>query len=87
MAQPYIQEKKKGLQLPFVPQAALAQRIDRYASELFCFVEFPEVPSHNNAAERAVRPSVIARKISGGTRSALGSTAYLVRAGQARVET
>ena len=37
------------------------------------FVERPQVPSHNNAAERALRPCVIARKISGGTRSAQGS--------------
>ena len=76
IAQPYLQEKKKGQQLPFVPQAVLAQRLDRYASELFCFVEYPEVPSHNNAAERAVRPSVIARKICGGTRSEQGSTTF-----------
>jgi hypothetical protein len=31
------------------------------------------VPSDNNAAERSVRPSVVARKISGGTRSSKGS--------------
>lgn len=31
------------------------------------------VPSENNAAERAVRPAVIARKVSGGSRSAKGS--------------
>jgi transposase len=76
IAQPYLQEKIKGQQLPFVPQAVLAQRLDRYASELFCFLEYPEVPSHNNAAERAVRPSVIARKICGGTRSQQGSNTY-----------
>jgi len=31
------------------------------------------VPSDNNAAERAIRPQVVARKISGGTRSPQGS--------------
>lgn len=36
-------------------------------------MQCPEVPSENNAAERAVRPTVIARKVSGGTRSAKGS--------------
>ena len=76
IAQPYLQEKKKGQQLPFVPQAVLAQRLDRYASELFCFVEYPNVPSHNNAAERAIRPAVIARKICGGTRSEQGSNTF-----------
>ena len=33
----------------------------------------PAVPPTNNAAERALRPLVIARKISGGTRSLNGS--------------
>ncbi len=56
-----------------VPQRTLAQRCVRFASELFTFVEHPDVPSHNNAAERSVRPSVIARKVSGGTRSEKGS--------------
>jgi hypothetical protein len=55
------------------PQRILAERIERFLPELFTFVEHPEVPSDNNAAERAIRPSVIARKISGGTRSDKGS--------------
>jgi transposase len=55
------------------PQRILAMRAERFAPELFTFVEHPEVPSDNNAAERAIRPSVIARKVSGGTRSSAGS--------------
>jgi hypothetical protein len=51
----------------------LAERLYRFASELFTFVEYPEIPPDNNAAERAIRPAVIARKISGGTRSERGS--------------
>jgi hypothetical protein len=51
------------------PQAVLCQRIDRSQTELFPFVADPHVPSTNNAAERSPRPLVIARKISGGTRS------------------
>jgi len=35
------------------------------------------VPSDNNAAQRAVRPAVIARKVSGGTRSTKGSDARM----------
>jgi transposase len=56
------------------PQAVLAQRIRGHLLEWFVFVEHPEVPSTNNLAERSLRPAVIARKISGGTRSAQGST-------------
>ncbi len=41
--------------------------------ELFVFVAIPGVPAHNNLAERSIRPLVVARKISGGTRSPKGS--------------
>jgi transposase len=54
-------------------QSVLAERCLRFANELFTFVEHPWVPSENNAAERALRPSVIDRKISGGTRAPKGS--------------
>ena len=60
------------------PHAALCQRVERYHPELFAFVADPAVPPTNNAAERALRPLVIARKISGGTRSAQGSQTRMV---------
>lgn len=53
--------------------STLGQRIREHADELLTFVEHPEVPSDNNAAERAIRPAVIARKTCGGTRSERGS--------------
>lgn len=56
------------------PEATLAKRIRRYLQELFTFVAVPGVPHTNNAAERSLRGLVIARKVSGGTRSAEGST-------------
>jgi transposase len=56
-----------------VPQRTLCRRIERFAKELFTFVLDPRVSPDNNAAERAVRPVAVARKISGGTRSARGS--------------
>ena len=65
LARPYVKRD--------VPQRVLAQRIEKFISELFVFVEHPYVSSDNNAAERAVRPVVIARKVSGGTRSKKGS--------------
>ena len=70
LATPYLELPKEGRP----PQTVLAERCEKYAAELFVFVEFLDVPSGNNAAERSVRPCVIARKISGGTRSAKGST-------------
>lgn len=66
LAQPHLKDKK-------TPQHVLAKRIDKHLDELFTFVQYPGCPSGNNAAERAIRPAVIARKISGGTRSAKGS--------------
>jgi transposase len=72
------------LAVPYVdtglPQSVLAARMVRFEAELFTFVEYPEVPSENNAAERSVRPRVIARKISGGTRSSQGSQTMAVLA-------
>ena len=59
-------------------QARLAKYLTDYVNELFVFVHYPEVPSENNAAERALRPLVIARKISGGTRSPRGSETKMV---------
>lgn len=63
---------------PFVRTQArmstLCERVERFLPELFVFVASPGVPSDNNLAERSVRPLVIARKISGGTRSPKGSS-------------
>jgi len=66
VAQPYVKNES-------APQCVLAKRIDRHLGELFTFVEYFSCPSGNNAAERAIRPAVIARKVSGGTRSENGS--------------
>jgi hypothetical protein len=60
------------------PPAVLCARVERYQADLFTFVADPNVPATNNAAERALRPLVIARKISGGTRSAQGSATRMV---------
>lgn len=73
-----LQERLLAIVEPYVktkdaPQRVLAKRMCQYLPDLFTFVEHPGVASSNNAAERAIRPAVIARKISGGTRSARGS--------------
>jgi transposase len=54
-------------------QHTLCERMERFLPEMFAFVAFPGVPAHNNLAERSVRPLVIARKVSGGSRSPKGS--------------
>ena len=51
----------------------MCRRVERHIKELFVFVAQPEVPPDNNAAERSLRPLVISRKISGGTRSERGT--------------
>ena len=66
IAEPYLKDKDALQHKP-------AKLICRYLPELFTFVEHPNVASSNNAAERAIRPAVIMRKMSGGTRSAKGS--------------
>jgi hypothetical protein len=66
LARPYAND-------PQAPQRVLAGRILKHLHELFVFVSDPRVPGDNNLAERSLRPAVIARKISGGTRSPKGS--------------
>jgi transposase len=65
LCQPYLRTE--------APQHTLCERVERFLPELFVFVAIPGVPAHNNLAERSVRPLVVARKISGGTRSPKGS--------------
>jgi len=54
------------------PAHAMCKRLLRHADELFEFVLQSGLAPDNNLAERSVRPLVIARKISGGTRSERG---------------
>jgi hypothetical protein len=68
------------LEQPAAPQRVLCERITRHLSELFVFVEDPQVPATNNAAERSLRHLVTARKISGGTRSAAGTATKMTLA-------
>jgi transposase len=79
-----LQRETTALSEPYVnaclPQSVLCKRLVQFESEMYTFVEFPQVPSENNAAERSVRPTVIMRKISGGTRSATGSKTMAVLA-------
>ena len=47
----------------------LSSRLKRHARNLAAFLLIRELPGDNNAAERAIRPAVVIRKISGGHRS------------------
>ncbi len=51
----------------------LSNRLDRHWDEWFTFLTYPEVKPDNNDAERALRPVVIHRKVSGGARSDWGA--------------
>lgn len=62
------------------PCQALAKRLLRHQEELFQFVLFAQVSADNNLAERSLRPLVIARKISGGTRSPAGTATRMALA-------
>ena len=54
----------------------LANRLTRYRRELTAFLWEREVEGTNNPAERALRPAVVARKISGGSRSPQGARGW-----------
>jgi transposase len=52
---------------------ALAKRLLRHEDELFQFVLVEGLSADNNLAERAIRPMVVIRKVSGGSRSEEGT--------------
>ena len=55
------------------PCCALAKRLMRHEDELFQFVLVAGLSADNNLAERSLRPLVVIRKISGGSRSTDGT--------------
>ncbi len=67
----------QALGAPFVeplspPCRALAWRLWPCQDELLTWVRHPQGPPDHNAAERAIRPLVVARTIRGGTRRPRG---------------
>jgi len=54
----------------------LQTRYQTHRDHLFVFLYRPDVPADNNACERALRPSVIHRKVLGSFRSDWGPRAY-----------
>ena len=53
----------------------LAKRLAKHKDSLFTFLSNMQVAADNNRAERAIRPAVVTRKISGGNRSPNGTKA------------
>lgn len=54
----------------------LCKRLRRHRPELTRFLWDRDLDGTNNAAERALRPAVVMRKITGGSRSQAGATAW-----------
>lgn len=67
--------------LPDTPAARrLFRAMRRGRDGLFCFITRRDVPYTNNACERALRPSVIFRKVTGGFRAKWGAAVYAAAA-------
>ena len=62
------------------PCWALAKRILRHEDELFQFVLVKGLSADNNLAERSIRPLVVIRKISGGSRGEQGTSTRMALA-------
>lgn len=58
----------------------LARAIRKCRNDLFVFITRRDVPSTNNGCERALRPSVVFRKVTGGFRSHWGARLYAAAA-------
>jgi hypothetical protein len=55
----------------------IAKRIRKFRKDLTAFLHDKDLEGTNNTAERAIRPAVVARKISGGSRSDNGAQAFV----------
>lgn len=79
---PSLQRQLKGFAdgaLDYAPAENLRDRImNKDYDKLFTFLRVPGVEPTNNHAERSVRPLVIMRKISFGTRSKAGSESHSI---------
>lgn len=53
-------------------------RIKNQGTNLITALMYPNIPLTNNAAEKAIRPLVVTRKISGGSQSRKGATTHAV---------
>lgn len=65
-----------ALPTPIAEASKLQRRYRRHRQSLFVFLERADVPFDNNASERALRNSVIHRKVTGGFRSVAGAAAF-----------
>ena len=72
-----FEDRLKRVCMPYVkkntPMSTLSARAVTFLQELFVFIRFTNVESDNNPAERIIRHTVVARKISGGTKTPKGS--------------
>jgi transposase len=58
----------------------LTGRLNKYQTKLTTFLHKRQVEGTNNAAERAIRPAVVMRKITGGSRGAEAAQAWAILA-------
>jgi transposase len=58
------------------PNERLAAHLHRHRDQLFTFLTRPGIAATNHLAEQAIRPGVLARKISGGSRTWRGAAAH-----------
>jgi len=65
---------------PFPGNQRMARHFQRHEPELLVFLSHPEVAASNNLAEREIRPAVVIRKISAGSRSSYGAYVHQVLA-------
>lgn len=71
----YIKSRLKSLlslPLPYPIADKLRKKLKNRQHELTLCLDLPDIPAHNNFVERQIRPNVILRKITFGTRSASG---------------
>lgn len=65
-----------GTQITYGELANRLRLTGRKRNRLLLFLDYPGIPIENNLAERDLRPAVIIRKLSGGTKSEAGNRSF-----------
>ncbi len=65
-----------GQQVTYGELANRLRLTERKKNRLLLFLDYPGIPIENNLAERDLRPAVIIRKLSGGTKSEAGNRSF-----------
>jgi transposase len=71
-------DKLLEIELNHITEKKLQKRLRKHREKILYFMNSPDMPSHNNSSEQAIRQAKIKQKVSGGFRSEAGAKRYAI---------